>query len=205
VSHELTNPLQSLIAGAAKTLPAETGKTAAYKRRFDGATEAVVILADVSGSMDESAGGKRKIDHLREALEAVCPPLASRDWPVMLAFNSAVRALTSPVEIGSPSGGTALHLAIDEAAKRAPQKTIVISDGQPDDEQAALDAAERLTGLIDVIYCGPEGGAGLAFLRRLARSTGGSVVTCDLKQIGQAQRLVGHVQRLALPAPRSKL
>jgi hypothetical protein len=60
-----------------------------------------------------------------------------------------------------------------QAADGTGIRFVVISDGQPDDESAALDVARQFTSRIDTVYIGPEGGTGRAFLQRLARESGG--------------------------------
>lgn len=166
----IANPLQSLIQSASKQ--ESSGEAGRYQQRQQAqATSAVVILADVSSSMNEPAGGKKKIDILREAL--------SHQWPSvryghLIAFSSLVATIDSPANLPNPSGSTALHLAIEAARSFRPRRTLIISDGHPDDKDAALIAADGLTGRIDVIYCGPEGDEkAINFLNRLARRTGG--------------------------------
>jgi len=81
-----------------------------------------------------------------------------------------------------PSGvpwdyGTSTHL--DAALKFARiadvegMRFIVISDGQPDDESAALAEARKYKNKIDTIYTGPAGESGERFLARLASESGG--------------------------------
>jgi Mg-chelatase subunit ChlD len=190
---DLANPLQNLIAKASTSLVKTTGETARAARRVGDPGAPVVILCDTSGSMDEAAGCRRKIDHLREALESV--------WgsgPV-LVFSSSVSRLDALAHLPAPSGGTALHLGLDAAGELRPRKTIVISDGQPDSEADALTAADRLPGAIDVIYCGPDSDAlAVAFMRRLARAGGGTVVVHDLRRTQEllpVRRLMLGVQR----------
>lgn len=197
---ELSNPLQALIAGAAKSTPAVTGETDRYHARFNRASQAVVILADVSTSMAQRAGSRRKIEVLREALAGVWADLPGGE---LIAFSSVPASVVAPADIPEPNGGTALHLAIDEAAKSRPRKTVVISDGQPDSESLALAAADRITGIIDVIYCGPDSDTdAIAFMYRLARAGCGRVVRADFAAgslaIGREVRAV-----LALPSPRN--
>lgn len=173
-----TNPLQALIARAAAA-PAETGAVAAHQRRLIGAT-GQIILADVSDSMAEAAGGRTKIEILREALVAA-PPAR------LIAFSSTPIEIASAAALPAPSGGTALDLALDLAATHRPARTLVISDGQPDSEAGALAAADRLTGAIDVIFCGSDSNVeALAFLMRLARVGGGRFVSTDLRRAGPA-------------------
>lgn len=159
------NPLQSLIVSAAKSTPRETGESARFRDRHTAAGTARVIVCDTSGSMIESAGSRRRIDHLREALEQVRQP-----EHILVAFSSAAQTISGPAALPSPSGGTALELGLAEAARHNPAGTLVISDGEPTNPEAALHMAEALPGTIDVIYCGDESNReAVEFMRRLAR------------------------------------
>jgi hypothetical protein len=198
---ELTSPLQSLLKQAAERLPAQTGQTARYKARFETGGSTVVILADVSGSMAESAGSRTKHALVREALQEVWPLLELRR---LLAFASAVVELGDPGVLPSPAGGTALHLALDAARILSPAKTLVISDGQPDDESLALAAAEKLPGVIDVLYCGPDSDTeAIAFMHRLARMGCGRVVVRDVVKDSRLHLASTARELLGLPAPSS--
>jgi hypothetical protein len=95
----------------------------------------------------------------------------------------------------SLGGGTNLAGALEVAARRKPRKTIVISDGLPDSEIAALEAAERMTGAIDTIYCGPDEHPAVQFLQKLSRQTGGREVTWD------GRHEISGIIRGLLPAP----
>lgn len=200
MSRDLSNPLQSLIAGAAQALPATTGQTDRFKARLDGAGAGVVILADVSSSMDERAGLRRKIEVLAEALNGLWPELRGAR---LIAFGSTAREVGSPSDLPAPSGGTALHLALEEAAAGRPGKTVVISDGRPDSESAALAAADRLPGVIDVIYCGPDSDQqAIDFMYRLARAGGGRIFIRDIAR-DPGLRLGSAIRALVgLPAPK---
>lgn len=169
----IANPLQSLLQQASK-LPS-TGEVAQFNRRFEGATKEVLLLCDVSGSMDEPAGSRKKIAVLQDTLDQIRPQFPAAR---IVAFNSTVQETFD--SLPPPDGSTALHYALEYAQQYHPQHTIVISDGQPDDEAAALKATEKLTGIIDVVYCGPDSDkAAIAFMQRLARSAGGRVVRTD--------------------------
>jgi hypothetical protein len=200
MARDLSNSLQSLIAGAAAALPAATGETDRHRARISGAGSGVVILADVSSSMAEAAGGRRKIDLLRDAIASAWPDLPGT---TVIAFGSTAEAVPGPADLPPPSGGTALHLALDVAAKARPVRTLVVSDGRPDSESAAMAAADRLPGVIDVIYCGPDSDAdAIAFMYRLARIGGGRVVVRDVAREARP-RLDGAVRAaLGLPAPK---
>ena len=192
---QLVNPLAGLIKSAAKSLPATTGETAKFEARLNDNSGAVVILADVSGSMSEFAGASRKIQILQDALAVTMPMLpGARLW----AFSAVAREVT-PETLPNPSGGTALDRAFDAVSALRPAKTVVISDGQPNDAAAALVAAKGVTGVIDVIYCGPDGDMeAIAFMRALAKQGLGTVVVRPLN-VG-ATAISQEIQRLALPA-----
>jgi len=51
---------------------------------------------------------------------------------------------------------------------------VVISDGEPDSEVQALSVARTLKANINTVYVGRDGGSGIAFLKRLANTKGGS-------------------------------
>lgn len=180
----LANPLQSIIDQAAgKPAPA---RVEAYARRLN-ASGPTVLLLDVSGSMAAAAwGGRRKIDILREAVR----DLMTTDAPRLVTFSATATALpddASSAAIPEPAGGTALHRGIDAVADLQPARTLVISDGQPDDEGRALAAAALLTGTIDVLYVGPDAdAAAIAFMARLARAGSGAMHKHDLARSGPA-------------------
>lgn len=179
------NPFAGILK-AASALPAETGATARFQRRLAATGSGVVVLADVSASMGDRAGSRRRIDVLREALVGA-PPAR------LIAFASEPIEIDEPARLPAPAGGTALHLALDLAATLRPVRTLVISDGEPDSEDLALEAAERVPGTIDVIYCGPEENQRARdFLARLARAGAGRYTAHDLarrpEQLGPAVR-----------------
>jgi hypothetical protein len=187
------NPIQRLIANAAQATPRDTGESARFRARHAAAGTARVILCDVSDSMNETAGARRRIDHLRDALEQVVRPEHK-----LIAFSSAARQIDSLAELPSPSGGTALELALITAAHHSPAATLVISDGEPNNPDAALRAAEALSGVIDVIYCGSESNReAVEFMRRLARVGCGQYAAHSWTRPG-APTLAATVRRLLM-------
>lgn len=167
---------------------------AARNAMLDEADDTVAILTDVSTSMAEAAGATSKYEILKTALRNVWPSALNAR---LIAFDSLPEFLADPQSLPLPRGSTALHLAIEAAQSLHPGRTLVITDGRPDDKQAALDAADKLTGRIDVIYCGPDGDIdAISFLQRLARSTGGSCVVTP-QNAGQLN-LLKPVRRLLL-------
>lgn len=74
-----------------------------------------------------------------------------------------------------PNGSTDIAGALSfvHKADGTGMQFVLISDGEPDDEQRALDQAKRFKSKISTIYIGPENGQGADFLRRLSAVTGG--------------------------------
>lgn len=171
------NPLQTLI-NSASVLPARTGIVDEFRARRARSAGDEVILADVSGSMAEPAwGSKRKIDLLREAVADV-----SGHYCRMVAFASRA-APCDAAGIPEPAGGTRLDLGLAEVARLRPRTTLVISDGRPDDPDLALAAADAVTGVIHVLYVGPDSDAdAMAFMDRLARRGTGRYRHADIRE-----------------------
>lgn len=146
--------------------------------RMSQGTDVEILLCDISSSMFDATStadmktGKilRKIDHLRTALQDL-----SKHYPKMriVVFNDLPMALPSANLLPEPQGGTNLARALHFCASLKPRRTIIISDGEPDDQRSAQQEANAMTGVIDVVFCGHEKSAGQAFLLSLAKSTGG--------------------------------
>ncbi len=159
-----------------------------------------VVLVDTSSSMCEPVGSRvrRRIDVLRDILEAVLPVTPAAR---LIAFDSIVREIDGAAALPEPSGGTMLHNALDFIAPLHPQQLILISDGEPQDAEAALTAARKLHCVIRTYFCGDERNhAAIAFLRALSwRSSDGfgQAVVSDLRK---PEKLAGAL-RLALTAP----
>jgi Mg-chelatase subunit ChlD len=190
--------MQRLLSTAAKSLPRETGETKRVADRLHRPGR-VAILADTSGSMADRAGTRTKTELLAEAVAGVWRSL---DQPRLISFNSGAHDVPGPEALPAPSGGTALHLALRYLCDPAEERTarlIVISDGQPEDETAALRAADELNCRIDVIYCGPESDSkAVDFMRRLARLGCGECVVVDVVRAAGGPALIAAVKRLAL-------
>lgn len=193
MTRALSTPLQDLLSQAARQEP--SGEVTRLRSRQAGASDTVVVLADVSASMSESIGHRRKIDVLQEALSAIWPNIHNGH---LVAFSNIPVPLSSPSDLPAPSGSTALDLGLASIESLRPARTLVISDGRPDNPDQALEVAGRLTGRIDVIYCGPEGDIeAIEFLSRLARSSGGGCTVATPAQ-GAALNLIAPVRRLLL-------
>ena len=182
MKHELANPLQSIIEAAAQT--AASTKTSDLLRRHamrtGNAGSTRFIMADISGSMSDTAGAETKFAMLRRALQH-----PSIDWNShrLVAFHSFPEEIATPAQLPSPTGGTALHLALDYIAAQHPSYTLVISDGRPDNAVAALKSADKVSGRIDVLYIGQDDDIeAIRFMYRLAGRSGGTVTVRDLKK-----------------------
>ncbi len=189
---ELTNVLKDIIGKAAKAPVGDGSEIARIRKRFNDAGDQVIAVCDCSGSMYDPIGNSNisKIEHLRIALrdlQAAHPKLR------ILAFGSRMRWVTNVDDIDANLGGTNLAGALEEVSKLKPRRTIIISDGVPDNKDAALDMVDLVTGRIDCVYCGPDGHPAIAYLHSLARRGGGDQMTFDgCNQLGPMVRaLIG--------------
>jgi hypothetical protein len=139
--------------------------------------------------MDQpSSNARTRFEVLRDAIDGT-------ECRRIIAFSSSAQLVTSPRELPAPAGGTALHLALDMAKTLNPSRTLIVSDGEPDNETSAIMAAGRVPGVIDVVFCGPESAhAAKAFLMRLASLGAGRFAACDLGT--SAPRLAPIVRKL---------
>lgn len=191
MSRDIAHPLASIVAAARKRLPQDTGATVRAEQRRN-RPRRHVVLADVSSSMAEPAGRRRKIDILQDALAT---PAGSE----IVAFGGGVTPLRAGQMLPEPSGSTPLHLALEHCAQICATDILVVSDGHPDDARAALAVADRLHARIDVIYCGPETDhAGIDFMRRLARGGGAA----RHSNMAQPQAVIEAVRALMIEGPK---
>ena len=196
---DLLNPLQSLISQASQLQ--DSGAAKKYQQRvFPSAKQKAgsskILLLDISGSMGEYVsdyyGGRRKIEILQNAIAPI-----ARHYEI-LAFSSDTQWIKCGI-LPEPCGGTAMHLALAVAAEVRPAQTLVVSDGHPDDEKAALATAKRLTGTISTLYIGSDSdNKAIEFMRKLARLGCGQADVMELS-LG-AGLLQEKVQKL-LPYP----
>jgi len=188
------NPFASILDQAAKA-PVTTGEVDRIQRRLHATgVTGRVVLADVSSSMAEMAGSKSKIELLRAALETTAAGAK------IVAFSSTAVEVAHASHIPDPGGSTALHVGLELVASLRPERTLVISDGHPDDEKKALDAAERLAGVIDVLYVGPDDDArAIQFMHRLARAGAGR---CEVRDLRDTRYQLAPVVRALLGSGR---
>lgn len=158
----------------------------------------VIVICDTSGSMQnrDGRGGRSRYDVELEELAKIQAELPGKIAIIAFSDDAMFCPNGQPVNL---SGSTNLAGALEFAkvADLPGMRFVVISDGCPDDEQAALSAAAQYQAKIDTIFVGPEQdvSGGLAFLRRLAQASGGQSVTAD-----RANELAAKVERLLLAA-----
>lgn len=153
----------------------------------------IVLLFDSSGSMEsrDSRGGLSRYDVALQELTDLQQALPGKI--AIIVFSSTVVFVPHglPPLLG---GATDLTAALEFAkiADVADMRFIVISDGQPNNEITALNAARTYVNRIDTIFVGPEKDMmGHAFLRQLASASGGQAITAD-----RAKELSSSVQFL---------
>jgi hypothetical protein len=166
-----------IIPGSINAIAQQSGKSIA--ETFVSAD--LIVIVDTSGSMGakDSTGGQSRY-------EVACRELANLQASLpgkiaVLSFSDDVQFCPSGVPVFL-MGGTKLEKALSFAkiADIGKMRFILISDGQPDDEQAAIQISRTYKNKIDVIYVGPETDrSAREFMNRLAASTGGQTVTAD--------------------------
>jgi len=162
------------------------------------------IIVDTSGSMGavdsepaRTINEGRKRGQTKTRYERACDELKTLQATLpgkiaVISFSSGVEFCPSgvPTNLGS-STDLAGALKFARVADDCDMSFTVISDGQPDSEEAALREAAKYTSKISTVFCGSAGGPGEEFLRRLAQASGGQAVTS-----AHAVNLGKDVQRL---------
>lgn len=178
----------SLVAGSIGAVAQQSGKSIAES--FVNAD--AIIVVDTSGSMEsnDSRGGKSRYNVACEELKNLQASLPGK--LALLSFSDDVQFCPSGVPFLF-GGGTDLAKALKFAktADVTGMRFIVISDGEPSDESAALEVAKTFKNRIDTIYVGPENGSGQAFLKRLAKASGGQGTTA-----AQVKELASNIKNL---------
>lgn len=165
-----------------------------------------VIIVDTSGSMgarDEvpsmfgsperrsAGGGLTRYQRACDELAQLQGSLEGRIAVIAFSSSTVFCPDGTPLNLG---GGTDLASALEfvQVADGVVERFIVISDGWPDDAEAAIKIASTFTTRIDTIFIGPPGDAGEAFLRRLAAACRGQSMNIKTAQIAE------KVERLML-------
>ena len=178
-----------LVVGSISSMAKQEGKSIA--ETFVSAD--LIVIVDTSGSMNtqDSANFQSRYDVACKELAALQGSMPGKI--AVLAFSDTVIFCPSGIP-SNLSGGTDLSGALKFAkvADFPGMRFILISDGEPDDRDAALKIAKSYTNKIDVIYVGPETRPfGKEFLEKLATASGGTLVTSDsAKQLAAGVRLL---------------
>lgn len=152
------------------------------QKRMDNASNVVTVLCDLSASMMDYVGNshKSKLDMMKESLTDV---VKYHPGIRIIGFSDrAFHIIPSDIYGLHTMGSTNMAAAFQLVKPWNPQKTIIISDGYPDNPQEALREAETMTGTIDIIYCGAETDLmALGFMSSLCKISGGKVVKWNLQ------------------------
>lgn len=170
-----------------------------------------VIVADVSGSMDFRDGpvvsefSPRRIDRLAKVLDYLLTRVRAR---MLICFNDVPIEvpLAGRVALPEPGGGTNLTLALDHVGCLVPkpQRVLVISDGIPDVDVTALQAARALRPMvIDAYYVGADDfGDAKKFMADLAAAGGPGGRSGNFDMLDPVLLGSELEQRLRLTGPR---
>jgi hypothetical protein len=179
LSNDMLDILSSVITKAANSeLSEEASNFKSIKKRMELATNETVILADYSTSMSTHVGKYEKLASLKIAVRNLFKRMPTNRF-IIFGYAAYLTDITSINRATEPS--TNLAAGLELACQFKPKRTIVITDGQCNDEKLALEQAEKLTGVIDVIFCGnPSDLKAIEFLKKLARLSGGREITVDM-------------------------
>lgn len=140
-----------------------------------------LLLCDVSGSMQETAHGERKIDTLTRTVNRLVH--VGEKKCKLIEFSSQSRNVAKLSDCG---GSTNLVAALRLAqSHRNANQIIVVSDGYPNepDERTApqlcFEAAHQIACPINCIYIGPGEDEGYKFLLALARANKGTATATE--------------------------
>lgn len=156
-----------------------------------------ILLVDVSGSMDSADAPEGMTRHEYADMELASLQTSLPGKLAVICFSDYPLFCPSGVT-EKLNGGTDLAKALEfvRPADGLGIRLIVISDGQPNDANAALKVAKGFKSKIDVVYIGPENyGSGRDFLKKLAETSGGQYVKTE-----EIAKLADPVRRLLLKA-----
>lgn len=149
------------------------------------------ILCDVSGSMASYVGYSREA---KSAKDIVQDTIDNFKGAKIYEFSSRLYFKKNG-KLSEPKGGTNLGGAFRDIKTNGIKQLTLLTDGQPDNEQHALNEAIGLK--VDIIYIGPQPTP--AFLIKLAQVTGGNFADVELIKLGnQASEVLENKIRLLI-------
>ncbi len=158
-----------------------------------------VIIVDISGSMSsfdscDNHEGQTRWHVAGQELVKLQQTMPGKLAVIAFSNNSRFEPTGILPPVGVLGHGTNLAGALQFAAMldMPGMQFVVISDGQPNNQEAAIKAAKAIKANISTVYVGPTGGNGAAFLAKLASQSGGQNACVG------AVELSGTVQRLLL-------
>lgn len=165
------NALQTTVAGSLRDISER--ENVSLQEAFLGARVVVIFDASSSMSIEDSVGGKMRYEVAREELHRL-----QQNHPGQIAlfvFSEECQPVPGgdpPFLMGSTDLAGALRMA--KLTDINGMQVIVISDGEPDDEEEALEVARTYNARIHTIFAGPESDTrGRQFLERLTAASGG--------------------------------
>lgn len=182
----------AIIPGSLGAIAKQEGKSLA--ETFVNADLIIIVDTSASMSSSDSRGGKTRY---QVACEELAHLQANHPGKIaVLSFSSDVVFCPSGVPVYlDASTDMAKALQFAKIADVPGMQFILISDGEPNDEQETLAVAKTYRNKISTIYVGPEERpTGRDFLQRLAAATGGQNITVD-----RAKELKAGIERLYLP------
>lgn len=145
-----------------------------------------MVMLDTSGSMADGLngghsfnGGPTKISELRKTVEHL--KSINPDVP-MGSFAGRGARMIGEGGIPEPGGNTPMAEAISFAKNIGAEHLVLVSDGEANNEWAAMEAARSFGGPIDTFFIGPDFSRGAEFLKEIARATGGNSNVTDLSE-----------------------
>jgi hypothetical protein len=176
-------PENALVRGSLADIASQSNQTVA--ETFLNAD--LIVLLDVSASMgrNDARGNRQRYDVACEELALLQADMPGR--VAVIGFSAYPEFAPS----GKPAyqgGNTDLAGALKFAriADTGDVRFAVISDGEPDSEREALDAAKTYKGCIDCIYIGPENDKRAQdFMSRLASAHNGKQVTTQVHLLAE--------------------
>lgn len=171
---------RAIVPGSLGAIAAQSGQSLAQSFMHADA----IVVVDTSASMAErDVAGETTRTRYRAACDELKALQAQHPGKVAVISFSTVAVFCPGGVPENLSGGTDIARALEyiKPADGLGLKLILISDGEPQDADAALAVARTFSDPIQTIYIGS--GSGRAFLERLAKLTGGTAAARAIPQL----------------------